>query len=54
MRNQNTNNSEAIRPKLLDQVRAKIRVKHYRWWSEEAYINWIKRKQAEGCLAKGC
>ena len=30
-------------PKLLDQVRAKIRTMHYSRRTEEAYINWIKR-----------
>ncbi|HSL89792.1 MAG TPA: phage integrase N-terminal SAM-like domain-containing protein, partial [Ignavibacteriaceae bacterium] len=30
-------------PKLLDQVRAYLRVKHYSPKTEEAYINWIKR-----------
>lgn len=29
--------------KLLDQVRYKIRLKHYSWRTEQAYINWIKR-----------
>ena len=30
-------------PKLLDQVRAKIRLKHYSIRTEQAYANWIKR-----------
>ena len=30
-------------PKLLDQVRHTIRVKHYSIRTEEAYLNWIKR-----------
>lgn len=30
-------------PKLLDQVRNKIRVKHYSIRTETAYIGWIKR-----------
>ncbi len=30
-------------PKLLDQVRAKLRVKHYSIRTEEAYADWIKR-----------
>jgi len=30
-------------PKLLDQVREAIRVKHYSIRTEEAYVNWIKR-----------
>jgi site-specific recombinase XerD len=31
------------KPKLLDQVRQVIRVKHYSLRTEESYINWIKR-----------
>ena len=31
------------KPKLLDQVRDAIRVKHYSMRTEEAYVNWIKR-----------
>jgi integron integrase len=30
-------------PKLLDQVRGKIRVKHYSIRTEQAYLDWIKR-----------
>ena len=30
-------------PKLLEQVRAKLRVKHYSIRTEEAYLDWIKR-----------
>ncbi len=30
-------------PKLLDQVRAALRVKHYSYRTEQAYIHWIKR-----------
>jgi hypothetical protein len=30
------------KPKLLDQVRAAIRVRHYSMRTEEAYIYWIK------------
>jgi integron integrase len=43
MSNKTTKNTSSIRPKLLEQVRAKIRVKHYSRRTEEAYINWIKR-----------
>lgn len=43
MHNQNTNKPSSITPKLLEQVRAKIRVKHYSRRTEEAYISWIKR-----------
>jgi Phage integrase, N-terminal SAM-like domain len=31
------------KPKLLDQVRNVIRVKHYSSRTEQAYIDWIKR-----------
>jgi integron integrase len=31
------------KPKLLDQVRARIRTKHYSYRTEEAYVHWIKR-----------
>jgi hypothetical protein len=30
-------------PKPLDQVRGKIRLKHYRIRTEQAYLDWIKR-----------
>ena len=30
-------------PRLLDQVRGKIRVKHYSLRTEQAYVDWIKR-----------
>lgn len=30
-------------PKLLDQVRERIRVKHYSIRTETQYVNWIKR-----------
>ena len=33
----------ATQPKLLDQVRGKIRVKHYSIRTEQAYVDWIKR-----------
>ena len=32
-----------VKPKLLDQVRAKIRLKHYRIRTEQAYVDWIRR-----------
>jgi len=31
------------KPRLLDQVRQIIRIKHYSLRTEESYINWIKR-----------
>jgi len=31
------------RPKLLDQVRETIRVRHYSFRTEEAYVGWIRR-----------
>ena len=33
----------AQQPKLLDQVRAKIQLKHYSIRTEQAYTDWIKR-----------
>lgn len=30
-------------PKLLDQVRDKLRVKHYSIRTEQSYTDWIKR-----------
>lgn len=30
-------------PRLLDQVRARIRVKHYSIRTEETYVDWIRR-----------
>jgi len=38
-----TNYRTKNKPKLLDQVRQVIRVKHYSLRTEEAYLNWIKR-----------
>ncbi|MDE2600669.1 MAG: integron integrase [Rhodocyclaceae bacterium] len=37
------NPSQASPPKLLDQVRAKIRFKHYSIRTEQAYTDWIRR-----------
>ncbi len=31
------------KPRLLDQVRDKIRLKHYSIRTEQAYVDWIKR-----------
>jgi hypothetical protein len=31
------------RPRLLDRVRAAIRVRHYSYRTEDAYVHWIKR-----------
>ncbi|RXZ43905.1 integron integrase [Crenobacter cavernae] len=36
-------NPSAQPPRLLDQVRARLRVKHYSLRTEEAYVHWIKR-----------
>ncbi len=36
-------NSSKQEPKLLDQVRGKIRLKHYSIRTEQAYTDWIKR-----------
>ncbi|MDD3807422.1 MAG: integron integrase [Candidatus Marinimicrobia bacterium] len=35
--------TESNKPRLLDQVRQVIRIKHYSLRTEESYINWIKR-----------
>ena len=32
-----------VAPRLLDQVRGKIRLKHYSLRTEQAYVDWIKR-----------
>jgi hypothetical protein len=37
------NTSLATPPKLLDQVRAAIRMKHYSLPTEESYLYWIKK-----------
>ena len=34
---------EGRKPKLLDQVREAIRMRHYSLRTEEAYVHWIKR-----------
>lgn len=39
----NGNASLAQSPRLLDQVRGKIRLKHYSIRTEQAYVDWIKR-----------
>ncbi|MBW4651723.1 MAG: phage integrase N-terminal SAM-like domain-containing protein [Kaiparowitsia implicata GSE-PSE-MK54-09C] len=33
----------ASTPKLLDQVRQVLRVRHYSYETEKTYVNWIKR-----------
>ena len=33
----------APKPRLLDQVRAAIRTRHYSYRTEEAYVGWIRR-----------
>lgn len=35
--------SSVSAPKLLDQVRGKIRLKHYSIRTEQTYVDWIKR-----------
>ena len=35
--------SSPAQPEILDQVRARIRVKHYSIRTEQAYVDWIKR-----------
>ena len=36
-------NAEQGKPKLLDQLRAAIRVRHYSIRTEEVYVHWVKR-----------
>ncbi len=45
-----------IKPKLLDQVRAKIRLKHYSICTEQTYVDWIRRYILINgkCLAISC
>ena len=31
------------RPKLLDQMRDKLRVLHYAWKTEKSYVAWVER-----------
>jgi hypothetical protein len=38
-----TSNSSSRPPKLLDQLRDRIRVKHYIIRTEQAYVQWVKR-----------
>ena len=35
--------TDVVRPRLLDQVRDRIRFKHYSLRTEQAYVDWIKR-----------
>lgn len=35
--------ADAARPRLLDEVRARLRVKHYSLRTEHAYLYWIRR-----------
>ena len=37
------NTSDSQSPKLLDQIRNKLREKHYAIRTEEQYLHWIKR-----------
>ena len=37
------NHSSVSPPKLLDQARGKIRLKHYSIRTEQTYVDWIKR-----------
>lgn len=39
----NSNTSSVQSPRLLEQVRGKIRLKHYSIRTEQAYVDWIKR-----------
>ncbi len=35
--------TDAKAPRLLDQVRARLRLKHYSVRTEQAYVGWIRR-----------
>lgn len=37
------NNRTENKPRLLDQVRDKLRLKHYSYRTEQSYIAWMKR-----------
>ena len=39
----NVSSPSASAPRLLDQVRARLRTKHYSLRTEETYVNWIER-----------
>jgi integron integrase len=43
MQNKNQSQSDKTKPKLLDQVKIKMRALHYSRRTEESYVNWIKR-----------
>lgn len=43
MLNKNQSQSDKNKPKLLDQVKIKMRALHYSRRTEESYVNWIKR-----------
>ncbi len=34
-----------VKPKLLDQVRYAIRVRHLSYRTEQAYVHWIRQKE---------
>ena len=38
-----SSDSTSRSPKLLDQLRDRIRVKHYSIRTEQAYVRWVKR-----------
>jgi len=35
--------NRVAKPKLLDQMRGKLRIKQYAWATEKAYVNWVLR-----------
>jgi hypothetical protein len=41
--NRTVSSSELPRPRLLDQMRSAIRVRHYSRRTEQAYVHWTKR-----------
>ena len=47
--------SVATSPKLLDQMRDKLRVMHYAWKTEKSYVAWVERFLAVSSrTAVGC
>ena len=40
---ENTNTPSGSKPKLLEQMRGKLRLKHYSIRTEHSYLDWVKR-----------
>jgi hypothetical protein len=39
----NLSKSDSPKPRLLEQIRGAIRLRHYSYRTEQCYIHWIKR-----------